>query len=280
MSSPTLEEVIHARDNQQLMTEFTSEKKVPVIELFGPTIQGEGPLSGTKTMFVRFGGCDYRCVKCDSLHAVIPAAVKKFSTRMTQEEIFLALVGTMKETGTEWVTLSGGNPAMWDLLELKNALQAEGFFVAVETQGTLCPDWIQTTNMVVISPKSPGMGEKFEEDKFRAFLTKVRGRTHMALKVVAFSMQDIEHALYLGGIGQELQAIPRGMRFLSVGNPYPPKVDENLEVHANVPRDQLALHLLQQYRILLDDFLIDPRITDWKLLPQTHVLLWGNAQEK
>ena len=33
--------------------------KVPVIEIFGPTIQGEGMVVGQKTMFVRTAGCDY-----------------------------------------------------------------------------------------------------------------------------------------------------------------------------------------------------------------------------
>ena len=34
--------------------------KIPVLEIFGPTIQGEGRVIGRKTMFVRTAGCDYR----------------------------------------------------------------------------------------------------------------------------------------------------------------------------------------------------------------------------
>ena len=43
---------------------------IRVSEIFGPTIQGEGALIGEPTVFVRTGGCDYRCSWCDSLHAV------------------------------------------------------------------------------------------------------------------------------------------------------------------------------------------------------------------
>ncbi|TIU92326.1 MAG: 7-carboxy-7-deazaguanine synthase QueE, partial [Mesorhizobium sp.] len=43
---------------------------IRVSEIFGPTIQGEGMLIGLPTVFVRTGGCDYRCSWCDSLHAV------------------------------------------------------------------------------------------------------------------------------------------------------------------------------------------------------------------
>src|SRR5215831_3988340 len=35
-----------------------------VDEIFGPTIQGEGALAGAVSMFVRLGGCDYRCAWC------------------------------------------------------------------------------------------------------------------------------------------------------------------------------------------------------------------------
>ena len=40
--------------------------KIPVMEVFGPTIQGEGAVMGQKTMFVRTAGCDYSCSWCDS----------------------------------------------------------------------------------------------------------------------------------------------------------------------------------------------------------------------
>ena len=43
---------------------------IRISEIFGPTIQGEGALIGQPTVFVRTGGCDYRCSWCDSLHAV------------------------------------------------------------------------------------------------------------------------------------------------------------------------------------------------------------------
>ena len=49
-----------------------SDAKIRVSEIFGPTIQGEGVLIGLPTVFVRTGGCDYRCSWCDSLHAVDP----------------------------------------------------------------------------------------------------------------------------------------------------------------------------------------------------------------
>lgn len=42
--------------------------KIPFLEVFGPTIQGEGMVIGKKTMFVRTYGCDYGCVWCDTAY--------------------------------------------------------------------------------------------------------------------------------------------------------------------------------------------------------------------
>ena len=45
--------------------------KFPIVELKGPTIQGEGPLFGKQSLLVRFGGCSYRCSWCLSGKAKI-----------------------------------------------------------------------------------------------------------------------------------------------------------------------------------------------------------------
>lgn len=268
------------RDNDSLVEEFTKEKKIPVVEIFGPTIQGEGPLAGSKTMFVRTGGCDYRCEKCDSLHAVDPRAVKKNASRMTSQEIVDKLIPVMEKTNTQWVTLSGGNPCMWDFGYVQQAIQDAGFYTAVETQGTLCPDWLCRANMVVCSPKSFGMGEKFEEGKFIDFMTKLRGRTMVALKVVIFSAVDIEMALAIGDMALQIGTVPRGMRFFSLGNPYPPKLQEDLTLAENVTANTLLPDLMRQYRLLIEEIITDPRIEDWKFLPQLHVLAYGNEEGK
>lgn len=60
--------------------------KIPVLEIFGPTIQGEGRVIGRKTMFVRTAGCDYRCSWCDSSFTW-DGSMKDEIQMMTAEEI-------------------------------------------------------------------------------------------------------------------------------------------------------------------------------------------------
>ena len=64
--------------------------KIPVIEIFGPTIQGEGMVVGQKTMFVRTAGCDYSCSWCDSSFTW-DGSGKHLIVQMTAEEIWSEL---------------------------------------------------------------------------------------------------------------------------------------------------------------------------------------------
>lgn len=58
------------------LTTPPAAKTLPVIEIFGPTVQGEGAEAGVPTHFLRLGGCDYRCAWCDTMYAVDPATVR------------------------------------------------------------------------------------------------------------------------------------------------------------------------------------------------------------
>ncbi|MEO9823857.1 MAG: 7-carboxy-7-deazaguanine synthase QueE, partial [Paracoccaceae bacterium] len=83
-----------------------------IAEIFGPTIQGEGALIGEPTVFVRTGGCDYRCAWCDSLHAV-DTAYRHTWVAMDTEAVW-AEVQRLSKGKPLTVSLSGGNPAIQD----------------------------------------------------------------------------------------------------------------------------------------------------------------------
>lgn len=269
-----------------------TEKRFPVIELFGPVIQGEGSQAGQQTLFIRFGGCDYRCAKCDSMHAVDPLAVQANRTMMTGPEIFNWVWEQYKNTGVEWITFSGGNPAMHKLDDLVYVLRNHGFHINIETQGTLWQEWINDCTTITISPKSMGMGEKFEADKYRAFLQHICFGKPICVKVVVFSAQDFEFALHVKGITEATLSpvVADVSYYLSLGNPYPPILNPDtfkledppvlgvrplFQENANLP-----LTLLKAYRNLSEEVLVDPRLKDFRFLPQLHVLTYGNESER
>ena len=81
-----------------------------IAEIFGPTIQGEGALIGEPTVFVRTGGCDYRCAWCDSMHAVDPAFRHDWAT-MSSDAVWQE-VQRLSGGAPLTVSLSGGNPGV------------------------------------------------------------------------------------------------------------------------------------------------------------------------
>jgi 7-carboxy-7-deazaguanine synthase len=262
------------------------EKKVPVVEIFGPTIQGEGAMIGVRTSFIRFGLCDYKCLKCDSMHAVDPVSVKKLAKWMTASEIVeelqplhveLSEDGKPISAKCDWVTFSGGNPCIHDLTKLVMELKDKGINIAVETQGTFLPQWLHMCDVITVSPKSPGMGEQFEQDKFFKFLEHFCNHPGFNVKVVIFSMADIEWCRTINdimrswGLGDKV--------YLSLGNPYPPGQTKIEGDDVELSDEDIKMSLLDSYRVLVEDLLQLDDMANVKFLPQLHVLTWANKQK-
>ena len=237
--------------------------RLPVVEVFGPTIQGEGALAGVPTAFVRFGGCDYRCVWCDSLHAVIPEAVRE-APRMTTAELAEALDSMLARP--DWVTLSGGNPALFELGDLVARLHDAGRRIAVETQGSIWREWLAEVDLLTVSPKPPSSGMLSPEHDAGAdrFLARaVNGRCNLVVKVVVFDEQDYAWAQMLH---ERWIRLPF---YLSCGTD-PPRVD--------TPHAETLRSVSDRYRWLCERAAHDPVMVDARILPQLHVLAWGHEK--
>lgn len=256
-----------------------ADKKIPVVEMFGPTLQGEGAMAGVRTTFIRFGLCDYRCTFCDSMHAVDPQRVRDGAEWITQEEILNRLLKLHDPKDqyyleTQWVTFSGGNPCIHNLDELCRRIRGldithGNMKIAVETQGTLMPDWLDFCDVITVSPKAPSM-EKFELDKFGAFMKRFHKHPGFNIKVVVFNARDLEWAKSINDL-----AISWGLEdkvYLSQGNELPPGQD------SEVSMNDLRIKLMDDHARLIEDLLNEPALTNVKFLPQIHVLTWGNKQ--
>jgi len=247
-------------------------KKFPVMEIFGPVIQGEGAMAGQPTMFIRFGGCDYRCLQCDSMHAVDPRLIAQNASYLTAEEIGQKL-RDMTPAHIDWVTLSGGNPLIWDVSELVKELN-EHYMIAVETQGTIWRPWVADVDCLTISPKGPGMGEHTDFGVLDKFMDEVDDNIDhhsgvVNLKIVCFDSRDLDFA------EKVFNRYPSIRRYLSVGNSFP----RWLETHA-VADPVMQEQLLRNYRWLTEETLKRPKLFTYgeapTVLPQLHVLMYGN----
>lgn len=233
----------------------------PVIEIFGPTVQGEGPDAGRPAYFVRFGGCDFRCSWCDSMYAVDPAEVRSNAERLSVGEVEERL--SALETGPSLVVLSGGNPALLELGELVERLQAAGAEVAIETQGSVWREWLAVANRLVVSPKGPssGMDTPGHRAQFAQFMARAAAASATyCLKVVVFDDRDLDYAAELTTQHPDVPA------FVSVGS------------DVGLPDEETRAGLLRRYRWLCEAVARRPELSRARVLPQLHVLAWGTAR--
>lgn len=237
----------------------------PVIEVFGPVVQGEGPAAGRPCYFVRFGGCDYRCSWCDSMYAVDPEEVREHAIRMTAKEIHAAIKELPRGPGI--VILSGGNPALHELYPLVTELQIHGLHAHVETQGSVWKPWLAKVEQLVISPKGPSSGMVSQEHdvQFAMFMDHVyhgpRVGNWCALKIVVFDSEDYAWAKSVH------LAYPEVPFYLSVGT--------NQNLHTI---DAVRGMVGERYRWLCEKAQVDPDMADAVMLPQLHVIAHGPAR--
>lgn len=240
-------------------------RTIQISETFGPTIQGEGALIGKPTVFVRTGGCDYRCSWCDTLYAVLPEHKADWHA-MTTEEVF-AVIQKLSNYQPLLITLSGGNPAIQPLGDLIDLGHVHGYLFAIETQGSVAQSWFAQLDYLTLSPKPPSSKqvtrwERLDRCVELASRTEPdRPTTQISLKIVIFDEEDF---LYARQVAERYPDIPM---YLQAGNHTPPHLAQGIDMTGILERM---------------DWLIQRVITaQWHsvtVLPQLHVLLWGNKR--
>lgn len=145
---------------------------LPVSEVFGLTIQGEGPAAGQLAAFVRLMGCNLSCSWCDTPYTWDGARVdlRAETTQMSAGyiiETLLELAGSRQPI----VVISGGEPLLQQqrpaFARLLKRLGAGrrghpglGWPVHIETNGTIAPQpyLLARAAAIAVSPKLPHAG--------------------------------------------------------------------------------------------------------------------------
>lgn len=235
---------------------------IRVSEIFGPTIQGEGVLIGQPTVFVRTGGCDYRCAWCDSLHAV-ESRFREDWQPMRVEEVWQQ-VDALSKGRPLMVSLSGGNPAIQPLGPLIDHGHARGYRFALETQGSVAKPWFKDLDVLVLSPKPPSSGMAFDPQSLQSCLVMAGTGPRIVLKFVVFDDVDFAFARSVSALCPGLPV------YLQPGNhtPPPPEADD-----AVIDMDGI----MERMHWLVDRVVAEGWF-EAVVLPQLHVLLWGNRR--
>lgn len=143
----------------------------PVMEMFY-SIQGEGNYTGRPAVFIRLGGCDVGCHWCD--------VKESWDADAHPETTVAQIIEYVASQGANFVVITGGEPAMYDLSSLTKALKDKDIYIALETSGVYQLkgdfDW------VCFSPK-----------KFKPPVEELYDLAN-ELKVIVFNSSDIDWA--------------------------------------------------------------------------------------
>jgi 7-carboxy-7-deazaguanine synthase len=137
--------------------------KYKINELF-ETIQGEGAFTGQPSIFIRLQGCPVACSWCDTKHTwdinlEDEVNTSAMLTKKEESQTWSALsitdvlaVITAQGYQAKHIVITGGEPAMVDLLPLCEALEQQGLSCQLETSGTF-ELHVSDKCWVTVSPK-------------------------------------------------------------------------------------------------------------------------------
>lgn len=109
------------------------------------SLQGEGAHTGRPAVFVRFSGCNLRCPFCDTDF--------RGGDDYTEDE----LIGEIRKYGPcRFVVFTGGEPTLQLTDSLIDRLHGEGYYLAMETNGTR--EYPSGLDWITISPKTDFCG--------------------------------------------------------------------------------------------------------------------------
>ncbi len=109
------------------------------------SLQGEGRLAGTPSVFIRLSGCNLRCAWCDTPYASWDPSGDERSVD--------SLIDQALAYPSRHAVLTGGEPmAAAEIHQLAHGLGASGFHITIETAATIPPKHI-TCDLASLSPK-------------------------------------------------------------------------------------------------------------------------------
>lgn len=224
-----------------------------VSEVFGPTVQGEGPSCGQQATFVRLWGCNLDCSWCDTPYTW-DVTGKNGTVYARDAESTVVSVEELIERvplAPALVVVTGGEPLIQssELSVLVRGLVERGHRVEVETNGTLSPMREIPSLTYNVSPKLTHAATT--KNALRDALGDYRDSKVASFKFVARTLDDLDE---VAGIVERYGLDPSTVWVMPEGRG-PESIVDGLTVLADgvVARG-------------------------WNLSPRLHVLCWGDKR--
>lgn len=227
-----------------------------VSEIFGPTIQGEGPTAGRRCAFVRLVTCNLTCKWCDTPYTWDWTGLNGTPYQREEQQTIMSafdIYERIAELGVERVVFSGGEPMLHkaQLAEVFALLADRGVAIEIETNGTILPskEMIPFLNQINCSPKLENSGVLLKKRrKIEVLKGLMETGVAVAFKFVCLSKECLDEV-------EEIQ--------LESGIP-----DRNIWI---MPEGRSKEELESHMAVIADDAIA----RGWNITPRTHVAIWG-----
>lgn len=231
-----------------------------VNEVFGPTIQGEGPSQGKRVMFLRLATCNLSCIWCDTPYTWNWIGTKfahpsKYDKTKEVKEMDNDIILEKLKSDCKAVVISGGEPLLQQnsLLNLLGGLKKHDCWIEVETNGTIAPGRVFTelVDQINCSPKLSNSGDSETRRIKQQSLEALSLLSKTFFKFVISCERDVEEVL---GYVERFKMNPKHVYLMPLG-----KTKEELQKTAGLTRALAKSH----------SFIFSSRL---------HVELWGNQR--
>lgn len=179
-------------------------------EVFGPTVQGEGPSLGRRAGFVRLGRCNLACTWCDTPYTW---DWTRFDPAVELHRVDAAgVVAQVEAMAVDLVVVTGGEPLLQQSAVAALAAALKPRRIEVETAGTIAPmpELIGMVEQFNVSPKLGNSGNprerRYKPEVLRAFVNTGKA----VFKFVVQGPEELEEVAAFGLPDALVWVMPEG----------------------------------------------------------------------
>ena len=218
------------------------------------SLQGEGMLAGTPSVFIRTSGCNLRCLWCDTPYA-------SWKPEGTEMKLGGILAEARRNWGARHVVVTGGEPMIQDdIVLLTQRLKEDDFHITVETAGTVFQPVV--CDLMSISPKlSNSTPKRREGGRWAAEHDRLRIQPEVLRRLMA------DYAYQLKFVVGQPEDVDEILAFLK-------EFDADRSRVTLMARATTAEELLERNCWLADVC----KYHYFRLSPRLQVDLWGNQR--
>lgn len=216
--------------------------------------QGEGPLMGTPSLFVRLQGCNLRCNMCDTPYAFNEG--KELSTEEVAEKMI-----QKSSDYTDHIVFTGGEPLLQqaEIIELIRYFDERGmdYKYSIETNGSVIPRLalLRLIDFFIISPKLSNSGVKQYEISGQFFKWR---KVKIYIKFVINQYQDLK----------EVQQYVENNPILSILEKDKIIIMPVTKPHQPIQKQINKLKMMEPFA----------KENGYRIMPRLHVLLHGHQR--